>query len=356
MDEEFRLLNEQVRKLEEERKKVEEEKEKLKQEQNEKVNLEEVLKRLSLLEKQNAVFVEKEKIQKEQEYEKIRIEEQEKLKKIEEEKQRKINEEIQRIRNYTYNINAFYNEYTRIEKIMYEKYQKDNLIIKDKNYKYENIINLDENNDIYLESELSNLHQEILLKLENSFYTEYRHSFEIFNGNPSIIYPDSGYPQQSHVPGNDHNRRSWIKYIPQYTKNDILNLLQKYKIIDVQYGYNKSSFFSFYIVFINIYGEVYKSNTIVRSIAYGNGTYIENWTDHLYNMPFQNNKNDILSDKPLSKKLLSFLISNNLLISLFNNNLNTIHDLYKYILDVELKEKQKIEEEERKKQEEERRR
>jgi hypothetical protein len=34
------------------------------EEQNEKVNLEEVLKRLSLLEKQNAVFVEKEKIQK----------------------------------------------------------------------------------------------------------------------------------------------------------------------------------------------------------------------------------------------------------------------------------------------------
>jgi len=72
-------------------------------------------------------------------------------------------------------------------------------------------------------------------------------------------------------------------------------------------------------------------------------------------MPFQNNKDNISTNKPLSKKLLSFLISNNLLTSLFNNNLNTIHDLYKHILDVELKEKQKIEEEERKKKEEERR-
>ena len=58
------------------------------EEQNEKVNLEEVLKRLSLLEKQNAIFVEKERIQKEQEYEKIRIEE-EKIKKEKEEKIRK---------------------------------------------------------------------------------------------------------------------------------------------------------------------------------------------------------------------------------------------------------------------------
>ena len=224
----------------------------------------------------------------------------------------------------------------------------------DKHFEYNNILpikkaNLIEEyseqdipkiNEEYSEQDLPKIHEELINKLEKCFLTDYRNSFEAFNG--------------TDIATNHRRGELQMKWMKPYSKEDVLNILRKYKIVEIEYGtygegkydiqqshicqsgnnhppytspqiFKKSTFF--YIVYVSINGDCFGSRQMVSP------EFIADWINEIYNIPFeyriceygnQNGvnvvKNILIKKKELSsetniisKKVVKYLLSNNLL-------------------------------------------
>jgi hypothetical protein len=222
----------------------------------------------------------------------------------------------------------------------------------DKHFEYNNILpikkaNLIEEyseqdllkiNEEYSEQDLPKIHEELINKLEKCFLTDYRNSFEAFNG--------------TDIATNHRRGELQMKWIKPYSKEDVLNILRKYKIVEIEYGtygegkydiqqshvnshtpygyetnqatptqiFKKSTFF--YIVYVSINGDCFGSRQMVSP------EFIADWINEIYNIPFEyrirengNPNGNILIKKKeqssntniISKKIVKDLLSKNLL-------------------------------------------
>ena len=217
----------------------------------------------------------------------------------------------------------------------------------DKHFGYNNLLSIKKDDNIeiygeYLEQDLPKIHEELINKLEKCFLTDYRNSYEAFNG--------------TDIATNHSNGEYRMKWIKPYSKEDVLNILRKYKIVEIEYGtygegkydiesqisqsgpihsgpytpiyenytspqiYKRSTFF--YIVYVSINGDCYGSRQMVSS------KYIADWINEIYNIPFEyrirengnQNGNILIKKKELSsntsitsKKIVKYLLSKNLL-------------------------------------------
>jgi hypothetical protein len=219
----------------------------------------------------------------------------------------------------------------------------------DKHFEYNNILPIKKANLIeeyseqdlpkiheeYSEQDLPKIHEELINKLEKCFLTDYRNSFEAFNGTDIAMNHRRGELQ--------------MKWMKPYSKEDVLNILRKYKIVEIEYGtygegkydiqqshvaqsgnnhppytspqiFKKSTFF--YIVYVSINGDCFGSRQMVSP------EFIADWINEIYNIPFEYrirengypNGNILIKKKEqssntniISKKIVKDLLSKNLL-------------------------------------------